>query len=66
MGDENKDFSFSSDKDLALDIEYFLKYDLYLNIAHVAMQYNIGSLKKTETIETIKLLDEMQELSANF
>ncbi len=25
MGDENKDFSFSSDKDLALDIEYFLK-----------------------------------------
>ena len=56
MGDENKDFSFSSDKDLALDIEYFLKYDLYLNIAHVAMQYNIGSLKKTETIGTIKLL----------
>ncbi len=63
LGDELREevARFTAEKDLRLDIEHFLIYDVIQNMAHAIMQHKEGSLKTWELREMLRGLNEIIE-----
>jgi argininosuccinate lyase len=63
LGDELREevVRFTAERDLRLDIDHFLAYDIHQNMAHAVMQHREGSLKDWELREILRGLREILE-----